>query len=55
MGGQGPPGGYWSEGTVTEKVGLLFGETPPPAGQSRVMEGWELPWCAASPRARNQP
>ena len=27
-----------------EPEGLLFGETPPPPGQSRKWESWELPW-----------
>ena len=41
---------FWSEGKQTGQNGLLFNESPPPAGQSRVMETWELPWRAL-PRA----
>lgn len=35
---------FWSEGTK-EPEGYLFNETPPPPGQKRKWEGWELPWC----------
>lgn len=38
-----PGGSFWSEGTQTGRNGYLFGETPPPAGQSRKWESWELP------------
>lgn len=34
---------FWSQGT-NEPGGLLFGETPPPPGQSRKWESWEMPW-----------
>jgi len=44
--GAGPPGGYFAEGTQTGRNGYLFGETPPPAGKSRVWEDWEAPWYA---------
>jgi len=44
MGG-GHPGGYWSEGTQTGRNGYLFGESPPPPGQSRKWESWEAIWC----------
>ena len=50
MSSHGPPGGYFSEGTA-ERAGNLFGETPPALGESRKMEGWELPWCALRPRS----
>lgn len=44
-GGGGWPGGsFWSEGTQTGHNGFLFGETPPPAGQSRKMQWWEPMW-----------
>jgi hypothetical protein len=45
----GPPGGFFGEGAQKGgHNGYLFGELPPPFGQSRVMEAWELPWCAAA-------
>lgn len=42
--GGGWPGGFWSEGTQTGRNGYLFGESPPPPGQNRKWETWELPW-----------
>jgi len=36
--------GFFSEGTRTDKNGILFGETPPPPGHSRKWEAWEAPW-----------
>ena len=39
-------GGFWSEGTKEKTDGLLFGESPPAAGQSRKWESWEAPWYA---------
>lgn len=42
--GGGPPGGFFGEGTKEKSHGLLFGETPPPPGQSRKWESWEAPW-----------
>lgn len=39
-----PGGSFWSEGTQTGRNGYLFGETPPPPGQARKWESWELPW-----------
>lgn len=36
-------GGFWSDGTQAKGDGFLFGETPPPKGQSRVWESWEMP------------
>mmetsp|Transcript_32724 Transcript_32724/g.82448 ORF Transcript_32724/g.82448 Transcript_32724/m.82448 type:complete len:106 (+) Transcript_32724:201-518(+) len=44
--GGGPPGGFFGEGTKEKSHGLLFGETPPPPGQSRKWESWEAPWYA---------
>ena len=46
MAGGGYPGGYWSVGTQKPDHvnGILFGETPPKPGQSRIWEDWELPW-----------
>lgn len=40
----GPDKGFWTEGTNVKEPGYLFGETPPPPGQSRKWESWELPW-----------
>ena len=34
---------FWSEGTKKPE-GLIFGETPPPPGQTRKWESWEAPW-----------
>jgi len=47
--GAGPPGGYWADGQQPEghRNGNLFGETPPPPGQSRIWEDWEIPWYTA--------
>lgn len=39
-----PNGSFWSEGTQVGINGFLFGELPPPPGQSRKWEYWELPW-----------
>ncbi|PSC69476.1 NADH:ubiquinone ESSS subunit [Micractinium conductrix] len=36
-------GSFFAEGKH-EPSGNLFGETPPPAGQSRTWESWEGPW-----------
>uniref|UniRef100_A0A061RH07 Uncharacterized protein n=1 Tax=Tetraselmis sp. GSL018 TaxID=582737 RepID=A0A061RH07_9CHLO len=41
--GGGPPGGFFGEGTKSGPNGYLFGETPPPPGQSRKWESWEAP------------
>ena len=41
-------GPFWSDGKQTGHNGYLFNETPPPPGESRVMEGWEMPWYASS-------
>lgn len=42
-GGHGWPGGsFWAEGTQTGRNGYIFGETPPPPGQKRKWESWEL-------------
>jgi hypothetical protein len=37
---------FWGPGKdpPEERNGLLFNETPPPPGQSRKWELWELPW-----------
>ena len=43
---EGPKGGFFSEGTQEKPDGILFGETPPPPGESRKWESWEAPWCA---------
>lgn len=44
-GGHGWPGGsFWSEGTQTGRNGFLFGELPPPPGQSRKWQWWEPIW-----------
>jgi len=37
-------GSYFSEGTQTQRNGLLFGETPPLKGTKRIRESWELPY-----------
>lgn len=42
--GQWPNGSFWSEGTQTGVKGFLFGELPPPPGQTRKWEYWEAPW-----------
>mmetsp|Transcript_38761 Transcript_38761/g.96157 ORF Transcript_38761/g.96157 Transcript_38761/m.96157 type:complete len:113 (-) Transcript_38761:186-524(-) len=49
MAGGGPEPSYWAEGTQKEGHinGVLFNETPPPPGQSRVWEDWEAPWYVA--------
>jgi hypothetical protein len=36
-------GGFFSEGSQKRTDGLLFNETPPPHGQSRRLESWEIP------------
>jgi hypothetical protein len=36
-------GGFWSDGTQEKVDGYLFNETPPPPGQSRRLESWEIP------------
>uniref|UniRef100_A0A7S3XDV1 Complex I-ESSS n=1 Tax=Picocystis salinarum TaxID=88271 RepID=A0A7S3XDV1_9CHLO len=36
--------GFWSQGKQEVLPGKLFGETPPPPGQSRKWESWELPY-----------
>lgn len=36
-------GGFWSEGSQAKVDGFLFNETPPPPGQSRRLESWEIP------------
>ena len=41
--GDGPPGGFFGEGTQTGTNGYLFGESPLPAGQARKWESWEAP------------
>mmetsp|Transcript_31328 Transcript_31328/g.74453 ORF Transcript_31328/g.74453 Transcript_31328/m.74453 type:complete len:108 (-) Transcript_31328:303-626(-) len=41
--GGGPQGGFFGEGTKSGPNGYLFGETPPPPGQSRKWESWEAP------------
>ena len=48
MAGHGPEPSWWAAGTQKEGTGVLFGETPPPPGQSRVWEDWEAPWCDPS-------
>ena len=42
-------GGFWSDGSQKQVDGVLFGETPPPPGQSRRWESWELPVYVLSP------
>lgn len=37
-----PGGSFWAEGTQTGRNGYIFGETPPPPGQKRKWESWEL-------------
>jgi hypothetical protein len=39
-----PGGHFWADGTQTGRNGYLFGETPPPPGEARKWESWELPW-----------
>jgi len=41
-----PGGKFWSEGTQTGHNGFLFGEIPPPHGQSRKWQWWEPIWYA---------
>ena len=41
--GSGGGGSFFAEGK-SEPGGNLFGETPPPPGQSRKWESWEGPW-----------
>lgn len=41
--GGGGGGSFWSEGTK-QPEGYLFNETPPPPGQKRQWESWEMPW-----------
>lgn len=41
--GGGGKGGFWAEGK-NEPGGLLFNESPLPAGQKRKWESWEAPW-----------
>lgn len=53
--GGGPPGGFFGEGTKERSHGLLFGETPPPPGQSRKWESWEAPWCGPNPNLALSP
>eukprot|EP00249_Psilotum_nudum_P003316 c16708_g2_i1 orf=259-549(+) len=36
--------GFFSPGTQERGQGYLFNETPPPPGQSRKWEDWELPY-----------
>ncbi|EFN55973.1 hypothetical protein CHLNCDRAFT_145304 [Chlorella variabilis] len=43
--GSGGGGSFFAEGK-SEPGGNLFGETPPPPGQSRKWESWEGPWYA---------
>ncbi|KAF3779376.1 hypothetical protein EJ110_NYTH41599 [Nymphaea thermarum] len=45
-GGHGESGGsrFLSEGTQERGNGYLFNRTPPPPGQSRKWEDWELPY-----------
>lgn len=43
MRGEGPKGGYFGAGHH-EPGGNIFGESPPPPGQSRKWESWEAPW-----------
>ena len=43
MRGEGPKGGFWGPGH-NEPTGYIFGETPPPPGQSRKWESWEATW-----------
>ena len=45
-GGHGGGGGWWAEGTQEGPNGVLFNETPPPPGQARKWEDWELPYYA---------
>ena len=35
---------FWSQGKQEKVPGYLFNETPPPPGESRKWEGWELGW-----------
>ena len=42
--GGGPKGSFFDDGKQVGRNGYLFGESPPPPGQSRKMESWELPW-----------
>lgn len=41
--GGGGGGGWWTPGKQ-DATGNLFAETPPPPGQSRKWESWELPY-----------
>lgn len=36
-------GSFWSDGSQAKVDGYLFNETPPPPGQSRRLESWEIP------------
>jgi hypothetical protein len=37
-----PGGSFWADGTQTGRNGYLFGETPPPPGEARKWESWEM-------------
>jgi hypothetical protein len=36
-------GSFWSDGTQAKVDGYIFNETPPPPGQQRRLESWEIP------------
>ncbi|KAJ7564207.1 hypothetical protein O6H91_02G007100 [Diphasiastrum complanatum] len=44
-GGHGDGGSWFARGD-REPTGVLFNETPPPPGQTRRWEDWELPYYA---------
>lgn len=46
----GPKGGYFSQGSRTDRNGFLFSETPLAKGETRKWESWELGWCVLSSR-----
>jgi hypothetical protein len=41
--GGGEKSSFWAEGK-NDPQGLLFSESPLPAGQKRKWESWEAPW-----------
>jgi len=43
-GGHGGGGSWFGPGTQERGNGVLFNETPPPPGQKRKWEDWELPY-----------
>jgi hypothetical protein len=45
-GGHGGGGSWFGPGTQEHGNGVLFNETPPPPGQKRKWEDWELPYYA---------